>query len=115
MRCWKKGEMLLLIVSHWLKPGIRSVLARETLGCTLGVGVGVYKLFCAQLRHLRRIFEDFFKKIGYRKFQHKMQRSESGKCGTLNTVFDLSKWEGGGGGCLFFLRFATKVTGIEPL
>jgi hypothetical protein len=103
----------LLIASYWLKPGIRSVLARETLGCTLGVGVGVYKLFCAELRHLRRSFEDFLEKIGYRKIQHKMQRSESRKCGTLNTVFDLSKWEGGGGS--FLLEVLTKVTGIESL
>jgi hypothetical protein len=86
----------LLIAYHWLKPGIRSVLALETLGCTLGVGVGVYKIFCAELRHLRRIFEDFFEKIGYRKIQHKMQHSESGKCGTFNTVFDLSKMGGRG-------------------
>jgi hypothetical protein len=33
-----------------------------------------------------------------------MQRSESGKCVILKTVFDLSKWEGGGGGGLFLLK-----------
>ncbi len=105
---------LLLLVAHWLKLGIWSVLARETLGCTLGAGVGVYKLFCAELHRWRRSFEDFFEKFGYRRIQHRIQRSDSGKCVILKTVFDLSKWEGGGGGC-FFLRFATKVTGIEPL
>ena len=60
-----------------------------------GVGVGVHKLFCAELRHLRRSFEDFSKKSGYWKIQHKMRHSESGKNGTFNRVSTFLMGRGG--------------------
>jgi hypothetical protein len=64
----------------------------------------VYKLFCAELHRWRRSFEDFFEKFGYRRIQHRIQRSESGKCVILKTVFNLQNGREGGGGGLFIVK-----------